>query len=78
MRMDINGNMYYIKQENMQCIIMLINPRRHQLKEHIRICEIRSAYCRGFDITNDGMQFYFFDETKSIQKLVKKHDRKML
>jgi hypothetical protein len=75
---SVKGSMYYIKYIDGMCQIKEIIPRRFEQKDHIVIFEMKADLCFGFGINSDSTQFYFIDELKQIQILVRIPDIKML
>lgn len=76
MIMDKQCNMYYIQTSEGHCAIKQIVPFNDM--NHIQIYDIKSQCCFGFNIGPNNNIFYFIDEYKIVNKLIRTKETKKL
>ena len=75
--MDKKSNIYYLMRYDGQCIIKQIRPNKDDRASHLTIFEIKAEKCYGFNLGRNN-NFYFIDETKTINKIRKQKEGYML
>ena len=76
MKLNQDGYIYYLVRKESHFMIKEINPNADHLHQHLIIAEIKSENCFGFTIL--GSEFYFIDDSKTVIKLIRQSESRML
>lgn len=55
-----------------------IHPDNDDKRNHLVIYEVKSEKILGFEISDDGQEFFYIDDSKTINRLVRMKDSKNL
>ena len=76
MILDDDGFIYYLTKYQGHYFIKEINPSADHTHQHLVIFELKSEHCYAF--SKDSKFFYFIDDTKTLIKLIRSDESRIL